>query len=53
MIIVIFALIKIYSFKADNKNLISPTLFSLRNIFEKIDYAESEEASFKGNVYDF
>ena len=44
---------RIYKFKANNKNVDLPTQFCLRRISEKFDYVDSEEVSFKENVYDF
>ena len=41
---------EIYKFKADNKNVNFPTQFCLASISNKF---ESEELSFKGNVFDF
>ena len=44
---------KIYKFKADNKNVNFSTQFFLESISNKFDHVESEEASFKENVFDF
>ena len=44
---------EIYKFKASNKNNNFPCQCCLGSISNKFDYAESEELSFKGNVYDF
>ena len=44
---------EIYKFKASNKNVNFPSQFCLGSTSNKFDNVESEEASFKGNVYDF
>ena len=41
---------EIYKFKADDKNVNFPTQFCISN---KLNYVESENVSFKRNVYDF
>ena len=44
---------EIYKFKASNKNVNFPSQFCLGSLSNKFDYVDSEEVSFKGNVYDF
>ena len=44
---------EICKFKATDKNAIFPNQFCLGSITKKIDYDDSEEVSFKENVYDF
>ena len=41
-----------YKFKASNKNNFT-SQFCLRSISNKFDRVDTEEVSFKGNVYDF
>ena len=44
---------EIYKFKANNGNVNFPSQFCLGSISNEFDFADSEEVSFKGNVYDF
>ena len=44
---------EIYKFKASNKNANFPFKFFLGSISNKFDYVDSEEVSFKGNMYHF
>ena len=44
---------KIYKFKPSHKNVSFPSQFFLGSISDKFDCVNSEEVSFKGNVYDF
>ena len=44
---------EIYKFKASTKSVSFPSQCSLGSIYNKFDYVESKEVSFKGNVYDF
>ena len=44
---------EICKFKASNKNSNFPSQFCLGSISKKFDYVDSEQVSFKGNVYDF
>ena len=44
---------EIYKFKASNKSVNFPCQFYPGRIYNKFDYVDSEEASLKGNVYDF
>ena len=44
---------EICKFKASNKNSNFPSQFCLGSISKKFDYVDSEQASFKENVYDF
>ena len=39
--------------KADNKNVNFPIQFQLESISENFRKVESEEVSFKGNIFDF
>ena len=44
---------EIFKFKADNGNINFLSRFCLRSISNNFDYVESEEVSFKGNMYQF
>ena len=44
---------EIYKFKTSHKNVSFQSQFCLGSISDKFDYVNSEEVSFKGNVYDF
>ena len=44
---------EIFKFKAENKNVNLPTLFSLGSISDGFSATESWEVSLNGNVYDF
>ena len=44
---------EICKFKASNKNSNFSSQFCLGSISKKFDYVDSEQVSFKGNVYDF
>ena len=44
---------KVYKFKASYKNANFPCKCCLGNISNKFDYVDSEEVSFKGNMYRF
>ena len=44
---------EIFKFKADSKNVNSPTQFCLRNISNGFSATESREVSLNKNVYDF
>ena len=41
------------NYKANNKNVNFPIQFWLGSISERFGTVESEEVSFKGNIYDF
>ena len=44
---------EIYKFKPSHKNVSFQFQFCLGSISDKFGYVNSEEVSFKGNVYDF
>ena len=44
---------EIFKFKADNGNINFLSRFCLWSISNNFDYVESEEVSFKGNMYQF